>query len=462
VNDPVAQSALLLPERPTLPALEYNVARTATRASDVAAAIVRPGDPLSDNALRVLSMIIGRWIDSGDRRCDPDRGVHPPPVCGHHADWLYVSRRQLALDTFANDGGATIDRVTNALDELASRASRVLMFDAATGLYTREVTTILSWQDIGSLPAYAKRGVRARSSCRLAWTIPVRDSLLEGAFQRLPIELVRHASGTTLYLWLAALSQLPSSKLHPGQSVEYSITGPFATIPIERLGLGRANRPSKVKERLERAVANGNELQSAWRMELRERARGLGLKIVLTKERRARFYEDAITYGQGLRARTRKDGAVLDRVAEDGFQETIKKTSDGRTPERNSDVHSTMGFIDREDEMEPGDAPYGRVPRQSEDVWDEATVDGRARTIAVRLHRLYNSRGLGRITVKQWRLLLAIEARGSDAGCELSAHMEAIDEEISALRDEDNRASYADHDPLAALIAHDWMLHPRR
>jgi hypothetical protein len=40
--------------------------------------------------------------------------------------------------------------------------------------------------------------------------------------------------------------------------------------------------------------------------------------------------------------------------------------------------------------------------------------------------------------------------------------MEAIDEEISALRDEDNRASYADHDPLAALIAHDWMLHPRR
>ena len=162
--------------------------------------------------------------------------------CRHVASWHDASLRRVSRLAFGHEDGPSVARVRQGLDELAANASRVLLVDRTTGQFLRETTTMISWQETGLVP---NSPLRRSPRNRYSWTTPIRDSLLEGHFQRLPLNIVR-LHGVALRLWIALLVQPRAAKLQPGWRAEFAVTATRPTIRLDRLGLSETSRPAKI------------------------------------------------------------------------------------------------------------------------------------------------------------------------------------------------------------------------
>jgi len=276
---------------------EYNVARTGeTTYGHVALpvpwdaaeglsepVIAIPKVPLSANAQRVASIVMGSWVASGSGPdCDPDAGIHAP-ACVHRANRVRLSRYQVAKATFARGGGSQLRQVDDALDELYDEGTEYLVYDAATGARLRQRGRILELTDL-------RKTEKDDVLYEVRFGAYLLDSLLDGHYQSFPVELVQGLSGADFLVWLGVLTQTPTKQLaRAGQKVEYSVSGgrPGRRVAMDpaRLGLGRQRR-DKLRASLERAAERGNAIAGprlGLRLAVQDRAGGSGLKLVLTR-----------------------------------------------------------------------------------------------------------------------------------------------------------------------------------
>jgi hypothetical protein len=489
------------------PAVEHQVARTATVLPGGTTAIVEPGEPPSDTALRVVAALTGLWIDQEAPACRPDRGEHWTS-CPHRERWMTVSFRRIAMEAFGRANGTAIAQVHRALDELASKATRVMIFDPdMRHLIAGATSHIGEYRWVGGV-------------LRWAWSASTLESLLAGGYQRLPRAIVQELSGSAFYVWQAVLTH-PATALGVRQlraSAEFSVTGPSPSLSLRRLGLSGLNRPAKVRDALRRACARGNEVQGLYRLTVLNRSgRHGGLKLRVTRiGTKSDTLRGLLAHAigddgqQGCQPQTRtlvRPSADCPRSSLDAAEFGPAPTDAGAAPRREHE-RATPGTEVRHPEdrgaplggpgLDPGRGPRRLPETMVTDGFQTGSIDSfepareapggslsgvpgaspagatvefevsselrqRMEEIVRLLEDGYNTRGNGHpVSSAQRRLILAIESRGLRAGCELD-HAELVREAFNAISYRRTVDVFMGApDPLEALKEHDEDEHPRR
>jgi hypothetical protein len=299
----------IVPADPRRGALEYNVGRSGCTAT--------PERPISANALRVLSVLMGSWVANGSPGCEPLVGTHAIG-CLHRANRQLHRRRDVCRAVYGHDGGRQVTQLGRALDELADESTGFYVYDPARRVYSIRRSHVLRYQESGKL-ASPRAGDRSPDAALdIRWDPFVLDSLADGHFQAFPAELVRGLHGSALLLLVAVLLQPPTAALRGvGDACDYAVTGTDPTISPARLGLS-GQRPDKLRASLECACGRVNGVahnRLGLVCTVLARAHGAGLKVRVRRvnaRRRGAAHQDARcgTAGPIVRHR-RTDRAAL-------------------------------------------------------------------------------------------------------------------------------------------------------
>jgi hypothetical protein len=456
-------------EEAVAPALEYNSARRLRVCGgddEVGAALT----PCSATALRVLAILTGMWIAQSDARCRSDFGKHMEG-CRHQDGSITFSLRSLARDTFGHDGGSAVAQAARALAELGSPTCQVIIPDppqvvAGIGVYAGPSCD----------SADDRRG--AAAACRWTWAPALTEQLLAGRYQRLPVELVRDLTGSAFRLWVAILSSPATSRLLPGQTIEFAVTGDSPTVPLARLGLSGLNRPAKVRAALERSCDQGHALQNEFRAAVVDRSSG-GVKVRVTRVIH-RIDSTASDRGRSrvmVRTSVRQsaDEPTLDSGIGDGFvdegedlgHESVEKPpSTSRLQGWEPQIsESEATGTDALAEIVSSQAAHAGGGLDRELVERRSTSDVTRRADAIERVLLDSSLAWKPASSRQRRRIEGVEERGIRAGCRVEDHLAVVTEGIDryvAHFENRPRDDFFEGDPLGDLFAHDVMSHPQR
>ena len=443
-------------EEAVRPALERNFARSATHVDPDAPTIIEIGRPPSANALKVSSILTALWLDRPFRGCYPSKGEHAD-ACPHQDRRFTTTVRRIALEAFGRDAGDAYAQTIQGLAELANRGTRIMEFDPRSKKFIREAA--------GTLGEYRRTAGRLVS---WTWGDSTYWSLLGGGFQRIPQSLILGLTGRSFLIWEWALTHSAVRHIQPRY---------IELVPnLERLGLDRINRPSKVHAILEQAARTGNSLQKEWHIEVADRVHGRGWKLLMARVKPAngsrkegREFEDSGTSVRGFQDAIPRESGGLDGFL-DISPDVARARENGATPSpenrsaqsAENDREQTTWYVNKLGDQHDAAGLTEDDYFATDDPETRADILARLPETWLRDARREDKDGWT-TSDKQRARLLFIEKRGLRAGCDSHFNLvsEAVGRRITGF-EEGGRNPQVYDDPFEDLFEHDAADHPMK
>ena len=279
---PIALAARSKPDRA---AYDYNISRHAVLLARPGEVLTIYGHPegLPAYVERVLATVTGMWLHMDDR-CKPETGNHEPE-CAHAANLIPVTASQLAKLTYGKSRGTYLAQTKRAMLWLALASVQASWPDPTEeGMYIHATGHILStlMRDGNSVLVPDLPG---DAEFIIAFDPFWHRDLMAGHFQYIPVNAVEKLTGLWAFkFYRAIMCQPPTMLLKHGKReyVEYTLSGPKASIPLARLGFGERVRSGVVMARLEGMAKAINRVEGGIKVELLKGAKD-GLKVRVTR-----------------------------------------------------------------------------------------------------------------------------------------------------------------------------------
>ena len=240
-------------------AFEWNVARTWR-------VIGRPAPSVpSPLQARVLTALQGAWAAGGDDGCRPLKGKHLDG-CSHRLNLVPVRVGALADTILGLSGGSQTRQLRRVIDDLTTLPIRYRPY--RPGEFAQFLGPLVSLVEVTEdlRDHLIDAGITHEPDLVVRFADDLFDGLMQGLYQRIPVELLQGLPNEDFLVWLAVLCRAAGGRpTRKGTWMSIYFTGRKPTVAPWGVGMGSLGG-KRLENAITRAADRGNALQSEFMM----------------------------------------------------------------------------------------------------------------------------------------------------------------------------------------------------